>query len=328
MSLDIKSDLVMIGSSADLPYINKGFTAHRARKLVYRAGPARKVQIVVPSAPLPNPQNAVIRTLRPTIRRLNASLNVLTANGWGESGDTRADLKATKAEDAEICHTGNRTSEDHPRKALRPTEKDDKSSEDKLCENDGPMIVRTHRALRAADFEDSDDEDSFSGGTRGFNLEASTRWSQCNNRLKNTQGRQLTTIQLRIEENMLREIAQQALKAGENGENASTINSQGVSEEDLVLEIVLQLMELGLIDAGEMQGEEGGDIQMMVRNSLATLLGKARRPFRPSGMRVVEAELFQCLEAFRQMRLKLLQSDPGMGMAEILQGRSLDLRFR
>lgn len=348
----------MIRSGADLPYINGVLTAHRVKNIVYRAGPARKVQLVVPSAPLPSPQSAVIRTLRPTIRRLNASLKVLAAKGWGKSGETGAGLEATKAEDAEISHNGKRTSshveqgeksylqsqarvsheEDRPRKTLHPAEFDDKNSEDKLCDDDGPIIVRTHRALCAADFDDNDDDDAFcDADTRGFDLEASTRWSNCNNGLNDTQEPQMTTIQLRIQENMLKEIAQQAYKARENGENGCSIISPPAAEEeeeeeeeDWMLEMVLQLMEVGqsMIDSGKVQREEGDDIQMMMRNNLETSLRKATRPFRPSGIRAGKTELFQCLEAFRQMRLKLQEGNAGMSMAEILTGRRLDLRPR
>lgn len=352
MSQDIKSGPVMIRGGGDLPYINGVLTAHRVKNIVYRAGPARKVQLVVPSAPLPSPQSAVIRTLRPTIHRLNASLKVLAAKAWGKSEDTRAGLEATKAEDAEICHTGKRISshveqgeknyfqsqsrvsdeEENSRKTLCPAGFDDKNSEDELCEDDSPIIVRTHRALCAADFDDTDDEDAFpDGGTRGFNLEASTRWSNCNNRLKSTRGPQLTTIQLRIKENMLKEIAQQAFKERENGENGCSIVSQPASEEDdWVLDMVLQLMDVGqtMMDAGGLQGDEGDDIQKMMRNNLETLLQKATRPFRPSGIRAGEAELFQCLEAFRQMRLKLQEGNPGKSMADILTERRLDLKPR
>lgn len=342
----------MIRNGTDLPYINGVLIAHRIKNFVYRAGSARKVQLVVPNVPLPSPQSAVIQTFRPTIHRLNASLKVLAAKGWGKSGDTRAGLESTKAGDAEICHTGKRTSshveqgeksyfesqvrvsheEDHSGKTLRPAGFDDKNSEIELCEDEDPIIVRTHRALCAADFDDNDDEDVCSDdGTRRFSLEASTRWSSRNNRLKGTQRPQLTTIQLRIEEKILKEITQQAFKAREKGENGCSIISQPVSEEDdWVLEMVLQLIEVGqtMIDAGELQGEEGDDIQMMMRNNLETLLREATRPFRPSGIRAGEAELFQCLKAFRQMRLKLQEGNAGMSIAEILTERRLDLRPR
>lgn len=65
-----------------------------------------------------------------------------------------------------------------------------------------------------------------------------------------------------------------------------------------------------------------------MRNNLETLLQKATRPFRPSGIRAGEAELFQCLEAFRQMRLKLQEGNPGKSMADILTERRLDLKPR
>ena len=157
------------------------------------------------------------------------------------------------------------------------------------------------------------------------------RWADCNNELQGRQRCQMTTLQLRINANMLREIAHEALKERENGVHESYIFSEETSEEgDRVLEMVLELMDLGqvMVDAGEIQSEEGGDIQMMVQNNLETLIRKATRPFRPSGIRAVEVELFQCLKAFRQMRLELLQRHGGMSMAQILEERSLDLRPR
>ena len=199
--------------------------------------------------------------------------------------------------------------------------------------------MRTHRPVYAADFEDSDDEESFCDDSdirvfRGFDLEARVRWPDCNNELKRRRGRQVTTLQLRIYGKMLREIAHRALEERENSENSeneSDTSSEEMSEEgDRVLEMILELMDLPqvMVDAGEFQGEEGGDIQMMVQKNLETWIRKATRPFRPSGIRPVEAEVFQCLEAFGQMRLQLLERHPGMSMAEILKERSLDLRPR
>ena len=98
----------MVKSDADLPYINQVLVAHGAKDIVYRRGPARKVQVITPSAPLPSPQSAVIRTLRPILRRLNASLNLVARKGQGESGDLKADSAATKAEDAKTGQIENR----------------------------------------------------------------------------------------------------------------------------------------------------------------------------------------------------------------------------
>ena len=355
-SLNNKMSPIMIKSDADLPYINQVLVAHGAKNIVYRRGPARKVQMVTPRAPLPSPQSAVIRILRPILRRLNASLNLGARKGQCESGDLKAGSAPTKAEDAKTGHIENRrpSNFDHRAERHSPIQMPvshrehrfkrtlcaanfyDRNSEDILCNEDGTIVVRTHRPLCAADFEDSDDEDSFCDdgdirAFRGFNLEARVRWADCNNELKSRQGRQLTTLQLRINANMLREIAHRAFRERENGENEFCIFSEETSEEgDWVLEMVLEMMDLGqvMVDAGEFQGEEGSDIQMMVQNNLETLIRKATRPFRPSGIRAVEVELFQCLEAFRQMRLELLQRHRGMSMEEILKERSLDLRPR
>ena len=102
----------MVKSDADLPYINQVLVAHGANNIVYRKGPARKVQVVIPSAPLPSPQSAVIRTLRPLLRRLNASLNLGARRGQGESGDSKVDWAATNAEDAKTGHTEDGISSD------------------------------------------------------------------------------------------------------------------------------------------------------------------------------------------------------------------------
>ena len=345
----------MIKSDADLPYINQVLVAHGAKNVVYRRGPARKVQVVTPSVPLPSPQSAVIRTFRPIFQRLNASLNLGARKGQCEKGDPKAGSAATKVEDAE---TGNiekrkpsnfehRVGSHSPRqmpvshrehrskRTLYAAKSCDRDSEDILHNEDGTIMARTHRPLRAADFEDSDDEDSFCEdgdirAFRGFDLEARVRWAG-SNELKSLQGCQLTTLQLRICGSMLREIAHRALKDRENSENKWLFPSGETSEEgDWMLEMILELMELPqvMVDAGEFQVEEGGDIEMMVQNNLETLIRRSTRPFRPSGIRAVEVELFQCLEAFSQMRLELLQRHPGMSMAEILTERSLDLRPR
>ena len=346
----------MVKSDADLPYINQVLVAHGAKNIVYRKGPARKVQVVIPSAPLPSPQSAVIRTIRPILRRLNASLNLCAGKGQGESGDLKAGSAGTKAEDAKTGHIEKRKPsnfehgaerhspnqmpvshrEQHYKRTLCAANFCDRNRKDMLRNEDGTIVVRTHRPLCAADFEDSDDEYSFCEdgdirAFRGFNLEARVRWAHCNYQLKGRQGRQLSTLQLRIHANILREIAHQALKDREDGVNEWDISSEERSEDgDWVLEMILELMDLAqvMVDAGEFPSEEGGDIQMMVQNNLETLIRKATRPFRPSGIRAVEVELFQCLEAFRQMRLDLLQRHPGMSMAEILNERSLDLRPR
>lgn len=346
----------MVKSNADLPYINQVLVAHGANNIVYRKGPARRVQVVIPSAPLRSPQSAVIQTLRPLFRRLHASLNLSAGKRQGESGDSKADSAATNAGDAKTGHIEDgvssniehgaerhfqcqmRVSQRHHRssRGLRAADLHNKNGEATLCGEDGTIVVRTHRPIYAADFEDSDDEESFCDDGdirifRGFDLEARVRWADCNNELKSRQGRQVTPLQLRIYGNMLRKIAHRALEERENGEDESDISNEEMSEEgDWVLEMVLELMDLPqvMVDAGEFLGEEGGEIEMMVQNNLETLIRKATRPFRPSGIRVVEVELFQCVGAFRQMRLELLQRHRGMSMAEILKERSLDLRPR
>ena len=343
----------MVKSDADLPYINQVLVAHGAKNIVYRKGPARKVQVVIPTTPLPSPQSAVIRTIRPILRRLNASLNLCAGKGQGESGDLKAGSAAANAKTDHIEkrkpsnfeHRAERHSPNqmpvsrrgqHSKRTLCAANFCDRNREDILRNEDGTIVVRTHRPLCAADFEDSDDEDSYCEdgdvkAFRGFNLEARVRWAHCNNQIKSRQGRQLSTLQLRIHANILREIAHQALRDTEDGVNEWDISSEERSEDgDWVLEMILELMDLAqvMVDAGEFQGEEGGDIQKMVQNNLETLIRKATRPFRPSGIRAVEVELFQCLEAFRQMRLELVHRHPGMSMAEILKERCLDLRPR
>lgn len=271
--------------------------------------------------------------------------------------DAEAVSEATKAEDAETGYTENQTSSyveqeekylqsgirisdeaDRPKdRDLRTADFGDDNNDDTLCENDNgkdvaPTTLRTHGALYAADFEDSDDEGSLCDDIdiRDFDLECKARWANCNEELKSRQGYQLTMIQLRIQENSLREIVQQALKARRNGQIHSSIFGEAPEEEDRLIEMVLELTELGrtMNDAGAFLRDEGRDIEMMSRNNLQTLIQKATRPFRPSGIKVVKAELSQFLEDFRQMRLRLLQENPGMSMAAILEERSLDLRPR
>ena len=343
----------MIRSNADLPYMNEVLIAHhRATDIAYRKGPAHTVQLVVPTASPPRPQSAVVRTLRSTRPRSNAYSNLRAAYGRVESTDTEAYSEATKAEHSKMSsyvkhgeewyiQRQSRVSydDDRPRDGgLRATDFDDMNSEDTLrgnydSEDIASTVVRAHRTLCAADFEDSEDEDSLcdDDDIRGLNLEADTRRFNCNKVLRIPRECPLKTIQLRIQESVLRDIIQQALKASRNGKFDSTIFSKEDPEEiDWVLEMILELMELvqTMIDAGTFQGEEGREIQMILQNNFFTLMRKATRPFRPSGISVVKTELTQCLEAFHQMRLKLLQENPGMSMAEILREKSLDIRPR
>ena len=339
----------MIRSATDVPYINEVRIAHRATDIVYRTGNAHKVELIVPNAALPGPQSAVIQTQRPTISRSNACLNLRVAYGLVESTDTEAVSEGTKSEDAETGSTGNQIpthaehgeehylesqvrvshEQDRPRaQSLGAADVDGSNSEDTLYENDygidiAPIRVGAHRALCAADFEDSDDEDSFcdNGDIGGLALEADTRWSNCNKQHSIPQEHGSMTVQLRIQENILREMVQQALKARRNGKfDCNIFSEEAPEEEDWVLEMILELMELGesMVDAGVIAGEEGRDIQLMMRSDFHILMREATRPFRPSGIKVVKAELAQCFEAFRQTRLKVLQENAGMSMAEIL----------
>ena len=196
----------MVKSDTDLPYINQVLIAHGAKNIVYHRGPARKVQVVTPSAPLPSAQSAVIRTLRPVFRSLNESLNSGSRKGQGESGDLKAGSAATKAEDAKTGHLKyqNPSNFEHgaerhsqcqmrvnhghhrSRKTLQALNLYDGNGEATLCGGDGTIVVGTHRPFCAADFEDSEDEESFCDDGdirvfRGFNLEARVRCADCNN---------------------------------------------------------------------------------------------------------------------------------------------------
>lgn len=359
MRQHVNAGTIMIRSDADLPYINQVLTAHPATKIAYRTGPAHTVQLIVPSAPLPSPQSAVVRTLRSTRLGLNASSNFCTLYRRVESTGTEAGSETTKAEDAEIGHDEIQTSshvghgeelylqsqvrvgheEDRPRdRGFRATDFDGSNNEDTLCDDEddkdvAPIVVRTHRGLCAADFDNSDGEDSLcdDDDIRGLDLEAHPRCSRRNKELEIPEEHQLTTVQLRVQEIVLRKIARQALKARRDGRIESNIFSDEAPEEDdWVLEMILAAMGSGhnMTDAGQIEGEEGLDIQMMVRNNFHTLMRKATRRFRPSGISVAKTELTQCLAAFRQMRSKLLQENGGMSMAEILEEKSLDLRPR
>ena len=343
----------MIRSDADVPYINE-VTAHRATNIVYRTGPARKVQLVVPSARHPSPQSAVIRNLRRTRPCSNAHSNLRAAYGRVESLDTE-----TGSKDAETGRVGNHTSnhvehgeewylqsqvrvshdEDCPRDSgLRAADFDNRNSENTLCDNEegkdmASTVLRIHGGLCAADFEDSEDEDSLcdDADIRGLDLEANIRWPNCKHESRIPQEHRLTTMQLRIQEDVLRDIVQQALRARVDGRVNSTIfSTEAPEEEDWEIEMILEVMKLGqsMIDAGALQGEEGHDIQMMMQDFFHNLMRKATRPFRPSGIRVLKVELTQCLDAFRQMRLRLLREKADMSMSEILRERSLALTPR
>ncbi|CAF9906912.1 hypothetical protein IMSHALPRED_005390 [Imshaugia aleurites] len=354
----MNASLIMFRGNADLPYVNEVRMAHQARNLVYRMGPCHKVQLVVPSAPHPSPQSAVVQTLGLAGRRSSASSNLRAAYSRIERGETEAGPQAAKAEDAKTGHVRNQKSrridqgqewylerelgvsyeKDRPRDRGLAAGLDDSQIEDTLVENDdgrnvAPLVVGTHRALYSADFEDSGDEESLcdDDDIRGSELEANTGWLNRNQGVDISQEQQLTTIQLRIQENMLRDIARQAFKARrDSNADLSFFGKEAPGEEDWVLETILNLMELGqtMIDARAFQEEEGRDIQVMVRNSLSTLLRKARHPFRPSGISAANVQLTQCLDALRQMRLRLLQENPGRSIAEILKEKNIDLRPR
>lgn len=356
MRADFNAGPIMIRGATDVPYINEVRIAHRATNIVYCAGNAHKVQLIVPNAPLPSAQSAIIQTLRPTISRSNACSNLRVAYGRVEGTDTKSVSGATKSADAETGSIGNHISvhaehgEEHylqsqvrvshkqyrsRGQSFRAADVDGSNSEDTLCENDygievAPTRVRTHRALCAADFEDSDDEDSVcdNGDIGGLALGANTRWSNCNKQLSIPQSNQLTMVQHRIQENMLREIIRQAVKARKNGKvDFSIFSEEAPEEEDWVLEMILELMELGerMVDTGLVLEEEGRDIQLMMKNDFHTLMRKVTRPFRPSGIKVVKAELAQCFEIFRQTCLRVLQENAGISMAEILKEWRLDL---
>ena len=336
----------MIRGNTDLPYLNQALLAHRATHIVYRKGPCHKVQLVVPSAPRPSPQSAAVQTLGLSGRRSNTSSNLRAAYRQIESDDTEAGSEAKTAEVAETGHIRHKnSSHDHgeerylqsqgqviyeevrPRdRGVRAKELDDRLGKDTLGENDegkdvAPIIVRTHRALCATEFENSGNADD--GDNGGLDLEANTRWSNSNEELTS------------VDDNT-------ASNRGEHSKRNSSRMSQGDSgffgqeppeEEDWMLEMIPNSMEMGQarLVAGASHGEEGRDIQMMVRNkyhTYHTLLRKSIHPFRPSGIRVSKTELTQRLRVFRQMRLRLLPENPGRSMARILKKKKTDLRPR
>ena len=349
----INAGPIMVRSDAELPYINQVLLAHRSTNIAYRAhmGPARRVQIIVPSAPLPSPQSAVIQTLQAPRLRSKASLDLRAAYLRAESEGTQSGSETTEAGDVETGHDENQNSshvlfgeDQYLQKQVQVSNEEDSLedkcvhaadfggsiSEDTLCENgdgeDATPVVRTHRALCAADFEDSDDEDSFrpDDDVVGHDLEAHARWSRCEKELGMPQGRRLTTVQLHIQEVVLRHIVRQAVKARSDGRIDSKIFSDKVPEyEDWILETVLAAMESGeyMVDAGYIEGEEGHDIQMMLRDYLHILMRESTRPFRPSGASVRADPI---IKVFRQMRLQLLQENPGSSMAEILEEKCLN----
>ena len=99
----------MMRNNTDLPYVNQVLAAHRIRDVVYRQGPARKVQMITPSAPFPSPQCVVIEALRPMPRRVNASLDLRAVYDRAEAEDTDA---GSEAGDAETGRSGQRISDE------------------------------------------------------------------------------------------------------------------------------------------------------------------------------------------------------------------------
>lgn len=281
MRPDVTAGPIMIRNDNDLPYMNNVLMAHRAKNIVYRRGPARKVQLVVPSASPPSPQSAVIRTLRPARSNSEAASSKLATRGRREGTDSEAVWRLQR----QVLLNYKR---DRPRDlSLRAIGFNRRDSKETHHGNDdgkalAPAVLRIHRGFSAADFEDSEDEEDSlcdDSDIEGLDLKATTYWSNCN--WKPPQEHRLTSSQLRILENVLRETVAQALAARRNGRPDSSIFSE-----------------------------------------------EATRPFRPSGIRTVKAELSSCLEAFRQLRLRLLWENQGISMAEILERRSLDVRPR
>ena len=342
---------IMVRSDAEVPYINQVLLAHRSTNIAYRVcmGPARRVQLVVPSAPLPSPQSAVIQTLQPSGLRPKGSSDSCAAYLRAKSTGTQSGSETTEAGDVVTCHDENPASshvlsaEDRDlQKQIQVINEEDRLedrcvpsahfgrsiSEDTLCEkgdgeNATPVVTRAHRALCAADFEDSDIEDSFrpNDDVVGRSLEAHAPWSSCEKEIEMPQGRRLTTVQLQIQEDVLRHIVRQAVKARSDGRIDSKIFSDEAPEyEDWILETVLGAMESGehMVDVGYIEGEEGHDVQMMLRKYLHILLRESTRPFRPSGANVRADPI---LSVFRQIRLQLLQENPGIPMTEILQDK-------
>ena len=344
---------IMVRSDAEVPYINQVLLAHRSTNFAYRycMGPARRVQLVLPSVPLPSPQSAVIQTLQSRGLRSKASSDSCAAYLGAESVGTQSGSEITEAGDVETSHDENPASshvlpgEDQylPKqiqasneegrledKCVHPVEFEGNIIEDTLFEKrDGgdatPVVTRSHRALCAADFEDSDNEDfsRFDDDVVGHDLEAHAPWSRCEKELGMPQGRRLTTVQLQIQEDVLRHIVRQAVKARSNGTIDSKIFSDDEPEyEDWMLETVLGAMESGehMVDVGCIEGEERHDIHMMLRKYLHILMRESTRPFRPSGANVRTDPI---LSVFRQIRLQLLRENPGISMTEILKEKGL-----
>ncbi|KAM0800832.1 hypothetical protein BDR22DRAFT_236105 [Usnea florida] len=344
---------IMVRSDAEVPYINQVLLAHRSTSFAYRycMGPARRVQLVFPCVPLPSPQSAVIQTLQSRGLRSKASSDSCAAYQRAESVGTQLGSEITEAGDVETGHDANpasshvlpgedqylqkqiQASNEEDRledKCVHPVDFDGNINEDTLFEkHDGgvaaPVVTRTHRALCAADFEDSDNEDSshLDDDVVGHDSEAHAPWSSCERELAMPQGRRLTTVQLQIQEDVLRHIVRQAVKARSDGTLDSKIFSDDAPEyEDWILETVLGAMESGeqMVAVGCIEGEEGHDIQMMLRKYLHILMRESTRPFRPSGANVRADPI---LSVFRQIRLQLLQENPGISMREILKEKGL-----
>ena len=344
----------MVRSDDEISYINQVFLAHRSTNIAYRVcmGPARRAQLVVPSFPLPSPQSAIIQTLQSPGLPSKASSDSCAAYLRAESAGTQSGSETTGAGDVETGHDENPTSShvlfgenQYLQKQIQVNNEEDRLedrcvhpadfrgsiSEDTLClygdgEDATPVVIRTHRALCAADFEDSDDEDSFhpDDDIVGDDLEAHTPWSSYEKELEMPQGRRLTTVQLQIQEYVLRHIVRQAVKARSDGRLDSKIFSDKEPEyEDWMLETVLGAMVSGeyMVDAGYMEGEEGHDIQMMLRKWFHILMRELTRPFRPSGASVTADPI---LSVFRQIRLQLLHEYPGTSMTEVLEEECLD----
>ena len=314
----------MIRKGTGLQYNNQVLVAHRLRNITYRAGPGHKVQLIVPSVPPPGPQSTVIQTVRPTMRRSNASLNVRAMNGWVASTEAEAVSEPTKAEDAETEHMGNQKSgfaghgdDCYLGSQVRVSHEEDRPTENDLCAADpcysnsdnrlrgdiadreaAPRVAKTYSALCAADLEDSGDEDALcdDDDVKGLGLECNSDVLCDDDDVKGLglkgNGDVLCDDDdvkgLGLEGNSRLTKREKELVVSQGRQQAMT---QLRIQENMLREIARQ---------------EGFDFQTMARKSFGTLMRKATRLFRPSGISVGKTEQTQSLEEDGQMGLRLL----------------------
>ncbi|MCJ1450711.1 hypothetical protein MMC28_001044 [Mycoblastus sanguinarius] len=202
------------------------------------------------------------------------------------------------------------------------------------------------RPLRPSDFENSDGEDENAKNRRTGAPKGSVVLREV------PQGDRLTTVQVLLQEKMLRQISHEALREASAEEDDKDSEKTFVGTEipnssDRYVEILLELMEIlrsalndGSYEVLNLRDEDGYscysanlkfavlcDIEMMARHALRNAISNVKRVFRPTGKKVTFDELQDVFQHFVSTRPVLLNNHPGKSICEIVEEtENMDLR--